>query len=106
MVLVVTETAMSAAPKKPSKTAADLRAYELGIIERAVSWVAFIQVAPGDRRRVDEASQEAAIVAGAALARELNRRLAMIYAVSPDGRDTLAGTVDQQGRFQSSITPA
>jgi hypothetical protein len=92
--------------KKPSKTAADLRAYELGIINGAVNWTAFVQVRPGDRRRHDAASQEAAIVAGADLARETDRRVAMIYATDSAGRDTLAGTVDQAGVFTSAVTPA
>lgn len=100
------DAAMPVSPKKPTQTAIDLRAHESRIIAEAVGWVAFIQVAPGDRRRVDAPSQERAIAAGVELVRETGRRLAMIYAYDRQGHDTMAGTVDIDGVFKSALTPA
>lgn len=92
--------------KKPTQAALDLRAAELAIIDGAVLWVAFVHVAPGNRRREEAASQEGAIAAGIGLLADVpHRHLAMIYAVDGRGLSTLSGNVDRGGAFTSAVTP-
>jgi hypothetical protein len=97
---------MTTTANKPLSSAAELRAHELRIIDGAAYWTAFVRVDPFDRRRVETATQEDAIAAGARLAEETGKRLAMVYAVDSDGRSTLAGTVGRDGCFRSAVTQA
>jgi hypothetical protein len=55
------------------------------IVDEAVNFTAFVQMAPGDRRRIDCKTMAEAERAAAAGASQLNRKI-LIYATNQEGR--------------------
>lgn len=81
-----------------TRAAQDLAAYEAAIVANASHFVAFVQVAPGDRRRAEIATAAAAIKFALEQAAATSRKI-MVYAVAADGRDTLYGFAQPDGRW-------
>lgn len=71
------------------QTAAERDAH---IIANARNWTAFAFAGRGNRRRLDFTSREAAFAGARSLAAEMGR-IALVYAVGPQGQQALAGSV-------------
>lgn len=80
----------------------DLDAFERDVIARASIWTTFVQISPHDRRRTEHASCDEAMANATTLAAELNRPI-MMYAVTPEGRSTMFGSVRPNGEFHSAL---
>jgi hypothetical protein len=63
------------------------------IIDEAVGFTAFVQMAPGDRRRIDCATLGDAEKVAASGAAELGRKI-LIYASTKEGRTAFVKTIN------------
>lgn len=75
-----------------AKTPHPVELKEREIIDGATSWSAFVQVAPGDRRKVETSTRAEALEEGRKLATE-TRKTALVYAINHEGRQALAFTI-------------
>lgn len=89
----------------PEGYPSDLDAFLRQTFERATLFTAFVHVNPWDRRRCEADTFEGAVEQGTALSAETGKS-ALIYAVSPDGRQVLAGHVSPRGLFTFTIPAA
>lgn len=72
--------------------------FELSIIESAVSWTAFVQLAPRHRVRFEAATRQEAVAEGERMAAAFNRGI-LIYAIHANGNSALAQTIPAPSRM-------
>ena len=78
----------------------DIATFEKDVLARATLFTAFVQ-ARGQRIKAERATQDEAIEAAKTLAAEHGKAV-LVYGVSPEGRQALAGTVHRDGKFETT----
>lgn len=79
-------------PKAPHPS--DLR--DEAVLAAAIRWTAFVQVAPGDRRKVECGSRAEAVTHAVEAAARMKRPI-MVYGVNAAGRSALAEVIRPNG---------